>query len=416
MSSPVRRSLVLALVGALLLGVSGLSASVGLAAKATSTTIRGIDVDAATIPELQALMDRHKLTSVQLTQFYLQRIRKLNPKLNAVITVSPTALRDAHRADMARRRGVDLPLLGIPVLVKDNINTTGMATTAGSWALAGSTPTDAFIVGRMKAAGAIIIGKANLSEWANFRSGPSSSGWSGIGGQTNMAYVLDRNPCGSSSGSGVAASADLATITVGTETDGSIVCPSGANGIVGIKPTIGLVSRSGIVPISADQDTAGPMTRNVTDAAVVLGAATGIDPADPATSGQAGNAFADYTQVLDDGALEGARIGVWRAGTYGAAAWVAASRRSTPWMTLSTAAASVTVRVIGPAVSCCAEIGMTPARLTSPSVGLIPTMPVAPAGHTIEPSVSVPTATTARSAEATTPEPELEPHGLRSST
>ena len=191
-----------------------------------------------------------------------------------------------------------------------------MPTTAGSYALHRSTPADAFIVKQLKAAGAIIIGKANLSEWANFRSGPSSSGWSGVGGQTNMPYVLDRNPCGSSSGSGVAAAADLAAAAVGTETDGSIVCPSGANGIVGIKPTLGLWSRAGVVPISADQDTAGPMARNVTDAAVLLGAATGVDPDDAATAAQAGNAFTDYTQFLDDEALDGARIGVWRAGTY----------------------------------------------------------------------------------------------------
>ncbi len=202
------------------------------------------------------------------------------------------------------------------MIVKDNVNTTGMATTAGSWALAGSTPSDAFIIQRMRAAGAIIIAKANLSEWANFRSAPSSSGWSGIEGQTNMAYVVDRNPCGSSSGSAVAVSADLATVGVGTETDGSIVCPAGANGVVGIKPTVGLVSRSGIIPISAEQDTAGPMARNVTDAAVLLGAMTGIDPADPATIAQAGRAFTDYTQFLDADALDGARIGVWRAGTY----------------------------------------------------------------------------------------------------
>jgi amidase len=318
MRSPVRRSVILATVMALLLGVSGLSASIGLARNATSTTVRGIDVDAATIPELQALMDSHRLTSVQLTTFYLQRIRKLNPKLNAVITVSPTALRDALRADRIRRRGVDLnlPLLGIPVIVKDNVNTTGMPNTGGSWALAGSTPSDAFLVQRMKAAGAIVIAKANLSEWANFRSIPSSSGWSGIGGQTNMAYVLDRNPCGSSSGTGVAVSADLATVGVGTETDGSIVCPSGANGIVGIKPTLGLLSRAGVIPISADQDTAGPMARNVTDAAVLLGAMTGIDPKDAATAAQAGHAFTDYTQFLDADALKGARIGVWREGTY----------------------------------------------------------------------------------------------------
>ena len=261
-------------------------------------------------------MNANRLKSVQLTQFYLQRIRKLNPTLNAVITVSPTALADARAADRARRDDDDRPLLGIPIIVKDNVNTTGMPTTAGSWALAGSTPDDAFIVKRLKAAGAIIIGKANLSEWANFRSGPSSSGWSGIGGQTNMPYVLDRNPCGSSSGSGVVAAADLAVAAVGTETDGSIVCPSGANGVVGIKPTLGLWSRAGVIPISADQDTAGPMARNVTDAAVLLGAATGVDPDDAATRAQAGNAFTNYTRFLDDDALEGARIGVWRAGTY----------------------------------------------------------------------------------------------------
>jgi amidase len=191
-----------------------------------------------------------------------------------------------------------------------------MPTTAGSWALAGSTPADAFIAKQLKAAGAIIIGKANLSEWANFRSGPSSSGWSGIGGQTNMPYVLDRNPCGSSSGSGVIAAADLAVAAVGTETDGSIVCPSGANDDVGIKPTLGLWSRAGVVPISANQDTAGPIGRNVIDAAVLLGAATGVDPNDAATADQAGHAFTDYTRFLNGNALNDARIGVWRAGTY----------------------------------------------------------------------------------------------------
>ena len=315
MRSPLRRSVVLATMLALLLGVIGVTAPVA-AARPSDTRVGRIDVDKATIPELQRAMDSHRLSSVRLTQFYLHRIRKLNPKLNAVITISPRALADSRAADKARRRGDHRPLLGIPVIVKDNVNTTGMPTTAGSWALAGSSPADAFIVSRLRAAGAIIIGKANLSEWANFRSDPSSSGWSGIGDQTNMPYVLDRNPCGSSSGSGVVAAADLATVTVGTETDGSIVCPSGANGIVGIKPTLGLWSRAGVVPISADQDTAGPMTRNVTDAAVVLGAATGVDSNDPATGAQAGHAFRDYTQFLDDEALQGARIGVWRAGTY----------------------------------------------------------------------------------------------------
>jgi amidase len=316
MSSRLRRSLVLTTLLACLLGVSGAAALIGLAANPPDTRVAGIDVDATTIPELQDLMDANRLKSVQLTQFYLHRIKKLNPTLNTVITVSPTALADARAADKARRGGDDRPLLGIPIIVKDNVNTTGMPTTAGSWALAESTPDDAFIAAQLKDAGAIIIGKANLSEWANFRSGPSSSGWSGIGGQTNMPYVLDRNPCGSSSGSGVVAAADLAVAAVGTETDGSIVCPSGANGVVGIKPTLGLWSRAGVIPISADQDTAGPMARNVTDAAVLLGAATGIDPDDDATDDQAGNAFTDYTRFLDDESLEDARIGVWRAGTY----------------------------------------------------------------------------------------------------
>ena len=317
MTSLVRRSLVLATLAALLLGVLGASAPTAIAAQPTSTRVAGIDVDASTIPQLQSLMNRHRLTSVELVQFYLHRIQRLNPRLHAVIVVSPTALADARRADALRRGGDHRPLLGIPIIVKDNIDTTGMPTTAGSWALAGSRPSDAFVVGRLRAAGALIIGKANLSEWANFRSIPSSSGWSGIGGQTNMPYVLDRNPCGSSSGSGVAAAADLAVAAVGTETDGSVVCPSGANGIVGIKPTVGLVSRSGIVPITADQDTSGPMARNVTDAAVLLGAMTGIDPTDPATAGQAGHAFTNYTQFLDAHALEGARIGIWRKDTYG---------------------------------------------------------------------------------------------------
>jgi amidase len=314
MSRRLRRPAFLATLLAMLLAASGVAAPVGLAAKPTDTSVAGIDVDATTIPELQALMDDGQLTSFELTRFYLQRIHRTNPMLNAVIRVSPTALRDARAADAARRDGDDRPLLGIPIIVKDNIDTTGMPTTAGSWALHGSTPDDAFIVRQLRAAGALIIAKANLSEWANFRSGPSSSGWSGIGGQTNMAYVLDRNPCGSSSGSGVAVSADLAVAAVGTETDGSIVCPSGANANVGIKPTLGLLSRAGIVPISADQDTAGPMARNATDAAVLLGAMTGVDPDDPATADQEGNAFTDYTPFLDDGALDGARIGVWREG------------------------------------------------------------------------------------------------------
>ena len=246
MTPQLRRSLVPTTLLALVVGVSVAAAPGGVIGNPTNTRVAGIDIDATTIPQLQQLMNSRRLSSVQLTQFYLRRIRQLNPALQAVITVSPTALADARAADAARRAGDRRPLLGIPIIVKDNINTTGMPTTAGSWALAGSTPSDAFIAARLKAAGAIIIGKANLSEWANFRSAPSSSGWSGIGGQTNMPYVLDRNPCGSSSGSGVVAAADLAVAAVGTETDGSIVCPSGANGVVGVKPTLGLWSRAGV--------------------------------------------------------------------------------------------------------------------------------------------------------------------------
>src|SRR5436305_9257305 len=316
MSSRIRRLLVLTAVLAVSLGASGAVAPTGLAANPTNPKAAGNNDDQTTIPQLEALMNSHRINAVELMNFYLRRIRQFNPLLHAVITVSPTAHADALAADHARRSGDHRPLLGIPIVVKDNIDTTGMPTTAGSWALAGSTPDDAFIVQQLKAAGAIIIAKANLSEWANFRSGPSSSGWSGIGGQTNMPYVLDRNPCGSSSGSGVAAAADLAVAAVGTETDGSIVCPSGANDDVGLKPTLGLWSRAGVVPIRADQDTAGPIARNVTDAAVLLGAATGVDPRDPATAAQAGHAVTDYTPFLRNNALQNARIGVWRAGTY----------------------------------------------------------------------------------------------------
>ncbi len=312
MRNPARRPLVLSVSLALLLGVTAAAAPVLAGPPPTHTRVAGIDVDATTIPQLESLMNRHRLTSVQLTQFYLRRIRKLDPELHALITVNAAALATARAADAARRHGDRRPLLGLPIIVKDNIDTTGMPTTAGSWALAGSAPSDAFIVGRLKAAGAFILGKANLSEWANFRSGPSSSGWSGIGGQVNMAYVLDRNPCGSSSGSAVASSADLSVAAVGTETDGSVVCPSGANGLAGVKPSLGLLSRAGIVPISADQDTAGPIARNVTDAAALLGAMTGVDAHDPATAAQAGHAFTDYTVFLDPHALRGKRIGVWR--------------------------------------------------------------------------------------------------------
>jgi amidase len=293
------------------------SAPVAEGVRPPSTRVHGIDVDRTTIPQLQRLMTAHRLSSVDLVRFYVARIRTLNPKLHAVVRVSSTALADARVADRARAHGDRRPLLGIPVIVKDNIDTTGMPTTAGSLGLAGNTPPDAFIVKRLKVAGALVLGKANLSEWANFRSTQSSSGWSAVGGQTNNPYVLDRNPCGSSSGSAVVAAADLATVAVGTETDGSIVCPSGQNGVVGVKPTLGLASRDGIVPISAQQDTAGPITRNVTDAAVVLGAMTGVDRRDPATAAQQGHVYRDYTRFLGSRSLKGARIGVWRAGNFG---------------------------------------------------------------------------------------------------
>jgi amidase len=312
-----RRWLVMLTVVMLLIATVGIGATPGLAADSPSTRLRGINLDATTIPRLQQLMDSHRLTSADLVRFYQRRIDRLNGRLHAVIAVSKTALADARRADRARRDGTRLPLLGIPVIVKDNIGTTGMATTAGSLALKNSRPPDAFIVARLRAAGAIVLGKANLSEWANFRSLQSSSGWSAVGGQTNLPYALDRNPCGSSSGSGVVSAANLATITIGTETDGSIVCPAGANGLVGIKPSLGLASRSGIVPLSAQQDTPGPMARNVTDAAVLLGVMTGVDPTDPATATSTGHVFTDYTQFLDKNALKGARIGVWRQGNFG---------------------------------------------------------------------------------------------------
>ena len=318
---PLLRPALLGLTLLLALTVAPLpdaTAAVRTAYRPTSTRVHGIDVDRTTIPALQRLMNRHRLSSVALVRFYERRVRLLNPRLHAVITLSPTALGEARAADRARRHGDRRPLLGIPVIVKDNIDTTGMPTTAGSLALAGSSPTDSFLVRRLKAQGALILGKANLSEWANYRSTHSSSGWSGVGGQTNNPYVLDRNPCGSSSGSAVSAAADLATVAIGTETDGSIVCPSGQNGDVGIKPTLGLASRAGIVPISAEQDTAGPITRNVTDAAVVLGAITGIDPHDAATAAQAGHVKSGYRRYLRRFALRGARIGVWRQGNFGA--------------------------------------------------------------------------------------------------
>lgn len=275
-------------------------------------------LEEATVADLQRQMESGERSAGEIASLYLERIERLNrrgPELNAVIATNPEALEIAERLDRERAEGRSRgPLHGIPILVKDNLDTADrMATTAGSKALEGTVaPEDAFVVARLREAGAVILGKANLSEWANFRSERSSSGWSAVGGQTRNPYALDRNPCGSSSGSGVAAAANLAALTVGTETDGSVVCPSNANGIVGVKPTLGLVSRTGIVPISHSQDTAGPMTRTVRDAAILLGAMCGMDPRDPITGEGSRRAEADYTAFLDEAGLNGARIGVWR--------------------------------------------------------------------------------------------------------
>jgi amidase len=274
----------------------------------SSVTLDGINLDNTTVLDLQRAMDHHRLSSVGLTAFYLARIARLNPTLHAVIQTNRDALREAAESDGRRLRhdGGRGPLDGIPVLLKDNI---GFGrTTAGSEALLEADPATAFLVKRLRAAGAVVIGKANLSEWANFRSTMSTSGWSAVGGLTANPYVLDHNACGSSSGSAAGVAADLATVAIGTETDGSIVCPSSTNGDVGIKPTLGEVSRSGVVPISAQQDTAGPITRNVTDAAAVLSVIGAPDPADPATSA---TTVQDFTKDLKPNALRGTRIGVW---------------------------------------------------------------------------------------------------------
>jgi amidase len=275
----------------------------------------GIDARSATVAGLQQAMSSGHLSSADLTAFYLARIERLNPELHAVIAVSPDAQAEARASDSARAGGqVRGPLEGIPVLVKDNISARGMPATAGSPALLGATSADAFLVGRLRAAGAVIVGKANLSEWANFRSPYSSSGWSTLGGQAVNPHGAGRNPSGSSSGSAAAVAAALVPLAVGTETDGSVLSPSGACGVVGVKPTVGLVSRSGIVPVSAAQDTAGPMARCVADAAALLGAMAGQDCADPAT-GRAGGQPGDYTRFLDPEALAGARLGIWRDGS-----------------------------------------------------------------------------------------------------
>jgi amidase len=270
----------------------------------------------ATIDSLQQLMASGKMSSRALCERYLKRIRSVDkegPSLNSVIELNPDALAIADGMDRERRAGkLRGPMHGIPILIKDNIDTADrMMTTAGSLALVGNIARkDAHIVRQLRDAGAVILGKTNLSEWANFRSTRSSSGWSSRGGQTRNPFVLNRNPSGSSSGSGAAVSANLCAVAVGTETDGSIISPSSSSGVVGVKPTVGLLSRSGIIPISKTQDTAGPMTRTVRDAAILLGAMTGIDPADAATASSEGRTYRDYTVFLKDAGLKGRRIGV----------------------------------------------------------------------------------------------------------
>ncbi|HTI14894.1 MAG TPA: amidase [Dictyobacter sp.] len=282
-----------------------------------------MQLEEATIADLQNAMTQGHLTARQLTEMYLERIQAIDkegPTLNSIIELNPDALEIADTLDQERQaQGPRGPLHGIPLLIKDNIATVDkMQTTAGSLALVGSIPPrDAFVAQKLRDAGVVILGKANLSEWANFRSEHSSSGWSARGGQAHNPYVLDRTPCGSSSGSATAVAANLVAASLGSETDGSIICPATMSGVVGIKPTVGLTSRAGVIPISHSQDTIGPFGRTVADAALVLGAITGIDPHDAATLASEGHFYNDYTQFLDVDGLKGARIGVCRETYFG---------------------------------------------------------------------------------------------------
>jgi len=283
-----------------------------------ASDVKPFDLDELTITDLQDGMRSGKFTARSLVEKYSGRIDEVDkhgPAINSVIELNPDAVTIADQLDQERKtKGPRGPLHGIPVLIKDNIDTADrMMTTAGSLALVGSKPAkDSFVAEKLRAAGAVILGKTNLSEWANIRSSHSTSGWSGRGGLTKNPYALDRNPCGSSSGSGAGVSANLCAAAIGTETDGSIVCPSSSNGLAGLKPTVGLVSRGGIIPISHSQDGAGPMCRTVRDAAILLGALTGVDPRDPATTASPGKSFPDYSQFCDSNGLKGARIGVAR--------------------------------------------------------------------------------------------------------
>ena len=284
--------------------------------------VKSFELDEITISQLQEGMKSGKFTARSLVEKYASRIDEVDkpndkrgPAVNSILELNPDAPAIADALDQERKaKGPRGPLHGVPVLIKDNIDTADkMMTTAGSLALLGAKPAkDSFVAQKLRAAGAVILGKTNLSEWANIRSSHSTSGWSGRGGLTRNPYALDRNPCGSSSGTGAGISANLCAVGIGTETDGSIVCPSSANGLAGIKPTVGLVSRNGIIPISHSQDGAGPMCRTVRDAAILLGALTGVDPEDSATAASQGKSYSDYAQFCDPNGLKGARIGVAR--------------------------------------------------------------------------------------------------------
>ncbi len=311
-----------ALIGGTAVTLTPLYPALGAAREVNSSApqddIKGFELDEITISELQDGMKSGKFTARSLVEKYSARIGEIDkhgPSVNSVIELNPDAGSIADALDQERTaKGPRGPMHGVPVLIKDNIGTADkMMTTAGSLALLGSKPLqDSYVAQKLRRAGAVILGKTNLSEWANIRSSHSTSGWSGRGGLTKNPYVLDRNPCGSSSGTGAGISANLCAVGIGTETDGSIVCPSSSNGLAGIKPTVGLVSRSGIIPISHTQDGAGPMCRTVRDAAILLGALTGVDAADSATAASAGKSHTDYTQFCEPNGLKGARIGVAR--------------------------------------------------------------------------------------------------------
>jgi amidase len=311
-----------AALGSVAAGLAPLYPALGaareIAPAPSSDAVKPFELDEITISELQEGIKSGKFTARSLVEKYSARIDEIDkhgPALNSIIELNPDAISIADALDRERKeKGPRGPLHGIPVLIKDNIDTADkMMTTAGSLALVGSKPAkDSHVAQKLRAAGAVILGKTNLSEWANIRSSHSTSGWSGRGGLTKNPYALDRNPCGSSSGSGAGVSANLCAAAIGTETDGSIVCPSSSNGIAGIKPTVGLISRRGIIPISHSQDGAGPMCRTVRDAAILLGALTGVDPADAATTASQGKSFTDYTQFCSPNSLKGARIGVAR--------------------------------------------------------------------------------------------------------